>query len=92
MLNKEREYYSENLSLWLARYPGKFVLVKERELIGAFDTMDEALAEGARRFGLASFLVRRVQQAPEEVVVPALTLGLLRANFTHSDTGPGHDA
>lgn len=84
MLDTERQYYSENLARWLGQYPGKFVLVKGQELIGTFDTAEGALAEGARRFGLQPFLVRRVQEQQEEVSIPALTLGILRANTTRS--------
>lgn len=84
MLDEERQFYAENLASWLSQYPGKFVLVKGRELIGVFDTTEEPLAEGARRFGLEPFLIRRVQELQEEVSIPALTLGILRANTQHS--------
>jgi hypothetical protein len=84
MLEEERQFYAENLATWLPQYPGKYVLVKGRQLVGAFDTNDEALAEGARRFGLGPFLVRRVQQQQEEINIPALTLGILRADTQRS--------
>jgi len=82
MLDTERQFYSDNLAKWLGQYPGKFVLVKDQELIGTFDTDEDALTEGARRFGLKPFLVRRVQERQEEVNVPALALGILRADTT----------
>ena len=82
MLEQERAFYERNLPQWLERYAGRFVLIKGEELIGTFDTVDDALAEGARRFGLESFLVRRVEAAPQEIQIPALTFGLLRADST----------
>jgi hypothetical protein len=82
MLEQELHVYDEHLSEWLGQYRGRFVLVKGAELVGVFNTVDEALAEGARRFGLSSFLVRRVEPVQEEVRIPALTLGLLRADST----------
>lgn len=84
MLEQELAYYAEHLAEWLAKHQGKFVLVKGRELVGVFENQNEALAEGARRFGLESFLARRVEEAEELVHVPALTLGLLRADSEHS--------
>jgi hypothetical protein len=84
MLDKEREYFETHRAEWLKKYPGKFVLVKDEELIGAFNTQQEALIEGARRFGTASFLVRQVEQSEQVVYIPALTLGILRADSTHS--------
>ncbi len=80
MLAEERQFYDDHLQEWLRDYPGRFVLVRGKELIGVFDTPDDALAEGARRFGLSSFLVRRVEPVQQEIKVPALTLGLLNAD------------
>lgn len=81
MLEQEISYYQSHLNEWLSRYPGKIVVVKGEELIGVFDDQDSALAEGARRFGLSSFLVRPVQAQQEEIHIPALTLGLLNADL-----------
>ena len=81
MLEKERKYYSDHFAEFKERYFGKFVLINEDQFIGAFNTIDDALSEGARRFGLEPFLVREVSAAGEkEINIPALTLGLLRAD------------
>ncbi len=80
MLEEERRYYDEHLDEWLNRFAGRVVLVKGQELVGTFDNEDDALAEGARRFGRESFLVRRVLPEQEKVSVPALALGLLSAD------------
>jgi hypothetical protein len=80
MLDEERAYYDEHLAEWLHQFAGRFVLIKGSALIGTYDTQADALAEGARRFGLAPFLVRRVEQTSSEVQIPALTLGLLGGN------------
>jgi hypothetical protein len=80
VLEQEREFYEAHLGDLLKGYAGRFVLIKGQELVGAFDTMDDALEEGARRFGLSSFLVRRVQPSPDVIEIPSLTLGLLRAD------------
>ena len=83
MLDKERKYFEVHRDTWLKQHPGKFVLVKNEELIGVFNTQEEALVEGARRFGGESFLVRQVEESEQLVYIPALTLGILRANSTH---------
>ena len=89
MLEEERQFYEEHLQEWLSHYAGKFALVKGRQLIGTFNTVEEALGEGTRRFGLTSFLVRQVQRVQPEVKVPALTLGLLNADSQHAALGAG---
>jgi hypothetical protein len=80
MLEVEMSFYDAHREEWLAGHPGKFVLVKSEKLLGVFDTQEEALAAGARLFGLESFLVRRVEKESAQVYVPALSLGLLRAD------------
>ena len=84
MLEKERKYFEQNRKEWLSKFPAKFVLVKGEQLVGTFDKPEDALAEGARRFGGESFLVRRVEESEQLVYIPALTLGILRADSTHS--------
>jgi hypothetical protein len=76
-LQTERAYFDAKLPEWMTQYAGQWLLIKGEQLIGAFPTVDEALAEGARRFGRDAFLVRQVQATPTEVRVPALTLGIL---------------
>jgi hypothetical protein len=39
---------------------GKWVLIKGDELVGTFDTQNDAIAEGYRHFGNVPFLVREV--------------------------------
>ena len=81
MLETERQFFSEHLAELLSQHGEKFVVVKDDELIGAFNTIEDALAEGARRFGLTPFLVRQVTATAEkEINIPALTLGILRAD------------
>jgi len=81
MLERERQYFSEHLGELISQHLGQFVVIKDDELVGAFNTIEEALAEGARRFGLTPFLVRQVTVAEEkEINIPALTLGILRAD------------
>jgi hypothetical protein len=88
MLEQERQYYEENKEAWLTRHRDRFVLVKGRDLLGVYNTIDEAISEGARLFGLDSFLVRQVRPFEEEIHVPALALGILRADSTSSKPRP----
>lgn len=84
MLERERNFFEQHRQEWCSKYPSKIVLIKGEELVGIFDRHEDALSEGARRFGIESFLVRRVEEKEELVYIPALTLGILRANSTHS--------
>ena len=92
MLEKELAFFEKYKEKWLGQYEGKFVLVKGEELVGVYDTNEEALAAAAFMFGLAPCLIRRVTKAQEDVKLPALTLGLLYANPTHSTYGTSTNA
>ena len=83
LLERERTFYTAHEAEWMTAHPGRFVVVKGERLLGAFDSMGEALAAGAAAFGLQSFLVRRLGEKQAEVNIPALTLGLLRADPQH---------
>ncbi len=89
LLERERAFYTAHEAEWMATHPGRFVVVKDERLLGAFDSMEEALAAGAAAFGRQSFLVRRLGEKPAELSTPAPTLGLLRANPQHPAGGSG---
>lgn len=80
MLEKERAFYDEHLREWENTIAGRFVVIKESELVGSYDDMNTAFAAGANAFGVSNFLVRKVGQHDHEVCVPALTLGLINAS------------
>jgi hypothetical protein len=88
VLERERAFYNAHQAEWAALHLGRFVVVKGEELIGTYETMDLALAAGASRFGLDSFLVRKLGETEQEIHVPALALGLLFAP-SHGPTGGG---
>ncbi len=87
MLDAEREFFDSIQANLLATCPCQFVLIKGKELVGTYPTIEDALAEGARRFGLQNFLVRRVDHVQEKVSIPTLTLGLLSADTSHTIRG-----
>ncbi len=80
MLEVERTFYEANWREWNKSNAGQFALVRGSQLVGFFATMEEALAVGAKRFGLSSFLVHRVGDLRHPIRVPAMMLGLLRGH------------
>lgn len=92
MLDAERAFFSRSHDAFFSRshdelqskYPDKFVVIKDEKVLGAFATEEEALSFGARELGLQPFLVRNVNQPDDvEIDVPALSLGILRADPSH---------
>jgi hypothetical protein len=91
MLEAEIKYFEQNYPQLAAQHPGKFVLIKNDNLIGVFDTLEAALTEGARQYNLESFLVRQIIHVQREIKIPALALGLLHANPSHTVQRSGPD-
>jgi hypothetical protein len=85
MLDAEKNFYDQNRELWLVQQPDKYVAIKGEKVIGFFDTEEEALTESTRRLGLTSFLLRKVGELEHQITIPALSLGILRANTTQTD-------
>jgi hypothetical protein len=50
-------------------YRGKFVVFRGEDLVGAFDTFDNAAREAVSRFGPGPYLIRQVGAPPP--VMPA---------------------
>ena len=65
----------------LANHSGKFALIKDDAFIDAFDTPDNAYAEGIKRFGREPFLVKRVTAVEEIYRNQALYSGLINARL-----------
>jgi hypothetical protein len=80
MLDEEISFFDESLDDWLKQNAGMIALVKGKELIGVYNTEDEALVEGARRYQLQSFLIRRIVREQPSISAPALTLGILKGS------------
>jgi len=83
-LQTEIETYALRESELTKEHLGKFVVIKGEKVMGFFDSIDDALTEGTRQFGLESYLVRRVGDPTQKIEILALSLGLLRANSSRS--------
>lgn len=60
-LKSEFEYYLANQPDFVAKYPGKFIVIKNQQVLGVFDTEDAAVQETVKRHELGTFLVQQCQ-------------------------------
>src|SRR4051812_40776946 len=64
----------ESLRMTLVdRLPGKYALVKGRDLVDTFDDEVEAIREGYRRLGNEAFLVKQIVEADFPVTLASLS-------------------
>jgi hypothetical protein len=60
ILKKELLTYEAQKNELIGKSKGKFALVKEDQVIDAFDTKNDAIRQGYERFGNVPFLVKQI--------------------------------
>ena len=58
MLEKEFEYFRENKDTIYAKYPDKFVVIKDFSVQCAADSFEEALTMASEKFEIGTFIVQ----------------------------------
>lgn len=58
MLDKEFKYYIDNQKKLIDKYNGKFIVIKNENVIGAYETEDEAYFETKKEHELGTFLIQ----------------------------------
>ena len=63
-LDTEIKAYEQKLPELEKTYPGKFVVFKGDEFVGAWDTLDAAAGAAVLKFGRGPYLIRQVGAPP----------------------------
>ncbi|MFQ5759192.1 MAG: DUF5678 domain-containing protein [Candidatus Bathyarchaeia archaeon] len=80
-LEEELEFFGSKRREWLEKYKDKFVLIKGKELIDVFATLEDAYKEGVRRYGNQPFFIKQVTEVEPIEKTPSLMFGILHANL-----------
>jgi hypothetical protein len=64
-LERELETYKNKLPELVA-HEGKFVLIQGEEIVGLYDSYEDAIKDGYAKFGLSPFFVKQIE-ATEQV-------------------------
>ena len=79
-LDKENQWFREHLRELLEKHEGKWGVVHNQELIGIFDTFDEAYEYGLKKTQSEEILVKKIEKDEQTFQPPInVTLGLLNA-------------
>ena len=62
ILEKELKVYHENKDRLLKKDEGKYVLIKDSEIIGTFESQNDAIKIGIEKFGNTPFLVKKIEK------------------------------
>lgn len=65
VLKPEFEYYLAHQKELIAKYPGQYVAIKGREVLGAYPTELGAIRETSKTHQLGTFLVQKCEPGDE---------------------------
>ena len=65
ILENEFKYYLENQDSIFAKFGGKFVVIVSNSVVGAFDTMEEAYYDSAKKYEPGTFLIQQCTEGNE---------------------------
>lgn len=69
VLEVQDKHVAEKGQDWIQVYEDQFALYKDGELIGMFESLEDATDMGLKRVDLQPFLIRRVRKKAETVVL-----------------------
>ena len=64
-LEKEFKYYIDHQAELVEKYNGKFVVIKDCKVIGAFDSELESINTTSEQYELGTFLVQKCEPGSE---------------------------
>jgi hypothetical protein len=64
-LKPEFDYYREHQADLVEKYNGKFIVIKNRSVIGVYNSQAEAITETRKSHEMGTFLVQKVEPGTE---------------------------
>lgn len=62
------KFFEENRAKLVTAYPNKFVVIADEEVVGVFDSEEEAYDDSVGKYKLGTFLIQQCIPAKEEEV------------------------
>ncbi len=69
MLEKDFEYFIANQEELVSKYLGKFIVIKDQQVVEAYATPLEAYLEAKKSFEVGTFLIQACIPGPEAYTV-----------------------
>jgi hypothetical protein len=65
MLKEQFQYYLDNQDEFVNKYNNKFIVIKNKEVVGSFNTEIEAYSDSVKKYELGTFLIQEVKPGNE---------------------------
>jgi len=74
MLNHELEFFIANQSDLVKHYQDKVLIIKDRQVVGVYDSVLHAYLEGQKNYELGTFLIQPCQPGSDAYTVSIASL------------------
>jgi len=64
-LAEQFDFYLENQEELVKQYDGKYIVIKDRKVLGAYDSEAQAIRETTREHALGTFIVQKCEAGSE---------------------------
>lgn len=61
MLKKEFDFFLKHQKKFVEKYKGKFIVIKNQDVLGVYDTEIEAVEEASKKEKMGTFLVQKCE-------------------------------
>ncbi len=69
MLEKEYEYYLKHKSSLIEKYGGKYVVIKNNDVLGAYENKEDAIKQTQIKHKIGTFLIQLCSGKEEDEVM-----------------------
>lgn len=67
MLEKEYSYFLKNKAALLKEYANKFIVIIGEQVVGSYDSQEEALKEASQKYTIGEFLIQKISDNQDDV-------------------------
>lgn len=68
-LQKQYEFFRQNMSSFIKDYEGKYLVISESLEVKVFDSIADAYSFGAKHYGLGNFLLQECNEEADKVQI-----------------------
>ncbi len=66
LLKKEYDFYKENENQFIKKYKGKFIVIKNKEVLGVYDSKIDAYVKTQEEHKVGTFLIHQCLKETEK--------------------------
>ncbi len=68
-LTKDFAYFNENLDAFKQKYLNKYIVIKNKQVLGAYNSFDEAMNITSKTEKIGTFLIQKVDRNPDAYTI-----------------------